>query len=50
MLGAFYHIDGTGGWEFTRVQTLEASLQNYLLIFVIAMIGLRFVIKKLKVI
>jgi len=40
----------TGGWEFTRIQTLEVSLQNYLLIFVIAMIGLRFVIKKLKVI
>ena len=40
----------TGGWEFTKVQTLEASLQNYLLIFVIALIGLRFVMKKLKVI
>ena len=40
----------TGGWEFTRIQTLEVSLQNYLLIFVIALIGLRFVMQKFKVI
>jgi len=40
----------TGGWEYTMAQTSEASLQNYLLIFVIVLIGLRFVIQKIKVI
>ena len=40
----------TGGWEFTSIQTLEVSLQNYLLIFVIALIGLKFVMQRFKVI
>jgi len=40
----------TGGWKFTSIQTLEVSLQNYLLIFVIALIGLKFVMQRFKVI
>tara|TARA_X000001036_G_scaffold336259_1_gene315173 strand:+ start:288 stop:587 length:300 start_codon:yes stop_codon:yes gene_type:complete len=39
-----------GGWGFTPETNLELSLHNYLFIFAIAFIGIRFFLQKYKVI